>query len=53
MRGDVSFDEHVNYREIPSRHDYDYHDDNTIDESNAANEYEDPYQMSTVAPLLT
>jgi hypothetical protein len=53
MHGDVSFDTHVEYRTIPSRQDYDYHDDNTIDESNAVNEDEDPYQISTVAPLLT
>jgi hypothetical protein len=53
MRGVLSFDKQVRYHEIPSCHDYEYHDDNTTDESNAVNEYEDPNQASTVAPLST
>jgi hypothetical protein len=50
----LAFHDQVEYKEIPSRHDYDYHyDDNTIDESNAVNEDTDPYQASTVVPLMT
>jgi hypothetical protein len=49
---DVSFDTHVDYRTIPPRqsHDYEYHDDNTVDESNKVDEGEDPYQFMSTVP---